>query len=113
MEFLWSEDKVIGLKSLGRGEDGNVSGSAVDGSGSSTTEFVWGSDLIVGVGARWERQIDSDLESTDFDFLAIVLKSKPRGKMTTHTKTRDGGGIGRDADRGRGGELTYGFNRGV
>jgi hypothetical protein len=105
LEFLWSEDKVIGLKRLGREEDGNVSGSAVDASGSSTTEFVWGSDLIVGVGARWERQIDSDLESTDFDFLAIVLKSKPRGEMTTHTKTRGGGGGGnwKGCGQGQGG----------
>ena len=71
--FLWSEDKVVGLKRLGRGEDGNVSSSVVDGFLTSTTEFVWSSDLIVGVGTRWGGQIDSDFESTDFDFLAIVL----------------------------------------
>jgi hypothetical protein len=106
--FLWSEDKMVGLKSLGRWEYGNVSASVVDGLETSTTEFVWGSDLIVGVAARWGGQFDSDLESTDFDFLAIVLKSKQRSGEN-HTRKREAEGDLKVAETGRG---TYGFNRG-
>jgi hypothetical protein len=46
---------VVALRSLEEGEDGNVSAFDVDGSDTSATEFVWGSDLIVGVGTRWGR----------------------------------------------------------
>jgi hypothetical protein len=69
----WSEDKMAGRRSLRKGEDGGVSVSVVDGQ-----RPVWGSGFIAGDDARWVRQIDSDWESTDFDFLAIVLKSKQR-----------------------------------
>jgi hypothetical protein len=76
LELRWSEDKMAGLKRLRKGENDDVSASVVDGWRSSTTESVWGSDLIAGDDAR--RQFDSDWESTDFDFLAIVLKSRQR-----------------------------------
>jgi hypothetical protein len=79
---------MVGLKSLGRGEYGNVSGTVVDGFVSSATESVWGSDLIVGVTARWGGQFDSDLGSTDFDFLAIVLKIQTKKRITTHENER-------------------------
>jgi uncharacterized protein len=79
LELRWSEDKAAGLKRLRKEENGDVSASVVvDGWRSSTAECVWGSDLIAGDDARWGRQFDSDWESTDFDFLAIVLKSRQR-----------------------------------
>ena len=79
MELRWSEDKAEGWKSLREGGDGGVSVSVVEGWSSSATESVWGSDfMIAGDDARWGRQFDSDWESTDFDFLAIVLKSRQR-----------------------------------
>jgi hypothetical protein len=54
LELRWSEDKVIGRKSLREGEDGGVSESVVDGCSSSAAESAWGFDLIVG-DARWGR----------------------------------------------------------
>jgi hypothetical protein len=70
---------MAGLKSLRKGEDGGVSASViVEGWISSRTKSVWGSDLIVGDDARWVGQFESDWKSTDFDFLAIVLKSRQK-----------------------------------
>ena len=69
---------MVVSKSLRKGEDDGVSVSVFDGWRSSASESVCGFDQIVGDDARWVRQCDSDWESTDFDFLAIVLKSKQR-----------------------------------
>jgi hypothetical protein len=55
LEFRWSEDKVIGWKSLGEGECGGVSVSVFEGQGSSATNPAWASGLIVGDDARWGR----------------------------------------------------------